>query len=119
MAHLTKVVKSDQGNPQKAIQALSESSHGRTAVCGLLSRWLTDLKSETDVTSFATPADTAEHTKRFHKSADDIREQMTTDVINWISKERFTKTGGDSILNLSRSEAAFLEDMMDLNQWSY
>jgi hypothetical protein len=116
MAHLTEVVKSDQGNPQKAIQALSESSHGQTAVCGLLSRWLTDLKSDTDVTSFATPADAAEHTKRFHKSADDIRE-MTTDVINRISKERFTKTGGDSILNLSRSEAAFLEDMMDSNRW--
>jgi hypothetical protein len=84
------VVKSDQGNPQKAIQALSESSHGQTVVCGLLSRWLTDLKSETDVTLFATPAGAAEHTKRFHKSADDIQE-MTTDVINRISKERFTK----------------------------
>ena len=116
MTHLTEVVKSDQGNPQNAIQALSESSHGQTAVCGLLSRWLADLKSETDGTSFATPTDTAEHTKRFHKSSDDIRE-MTTGVINRIAKERFTKTGGDDILNLSRSEAAFLEDMMDSNRW--
>lgn len=39
------------------------------------------------------------------------------DVVNRISKERFTKTGGDSILDLSKSEAAFLAEMMDSNRW--
>ena len=114
MSDLTEVVKSDRGNPKNAIQALSESAHGQTAVCGLLSRWLVDLKSQTSSSSSTT--DAAAHTKRFQKSADDIRE-MTQEVVNRIVKERFTHKGGDSILALSKSEAAFLEDMMDSNRW--
>ena len=111
---LTEVVKNDGGNPKNAIQALSESAHGQTAVCGLLSRWLADLKSQT--TSSMTATDAAAHAKRFRKSADDIRE-MTQAEINRIVKERFTHKGGDNILALSKSEAAFLEDMMDSNRW--
>jgi hypothetical protein len=108
MTHVTEVVASQNGNPQKAIQALSESNYGQTAVCGLLARWLADLKAHT--------SDAAEQPKQFEQAANGIR-QMTQDVVNRISKERFTKTGGDGILNLSRSEAAFLEDMMDSNRW--
>jgi hypothetical protein len=93
-----------------AIQALSESYYGQTAVCGLLGRWLADLKSQ------AATADVSEQSKIFSNTTEDIRE-LTQDVVNRISNERFTKTGGDSILNLSRSEAAFLEDMMDSNRW--
>lgn len=111
---LTEVVKNDGGNPKNAIQALSESAHGQTAVCGLLSRWLADLKSQT--TSSMTTADAAAHAKRFQKSADDIRE-MTQAEINRIVKERFSQKGGDNILALSKSEAVFLEDMMDSNRW--
>lgn len=108
------MVKNDGGNPKNAIQALSESAHGQTAVCGLLSRWLADLKSQTS--SSPSTTDAATHTKRFRKSADDIRE-MTQAEINRIVKERFTHKGGDNILALSKSEAAFLEDMMDSNRW--
>jgi hypothetical protein len=110
MKHVTVVVTNEGGNPQKAIQALSESYYGQTAVCGLLGRWLADLKSQ------SATSDATERSQLFTQSTDDIR-QMAQDVVNRISKERFTKTGGDSILNLSRSEAAFLEDMMDSNRW--
>jgi hypothetical protein len=126
MPHLTEVVTSDRGNPANAIQALSESTRGQTAVCGLLGRWLADLKSGKGPT--ATPTTTmkagaADHgagggdeSTRFDRAADEIRE-MTQDVVNAIATERFTNKGGDSILNLSRSEATFLEDMMDSNRW--
>jgi hypothetical protein len=110
MTHVTEVVASDNGNPQKAIQALSESNYGQTAVCGLLARWLADLKAQ------SATSDVAEQPKHFDQAAEGIR-QMTQDVVNRISKERFTKTGGDGILNLSRSEVAFLEHMMDSNRW--
>eukprot|EP00536_Pseudo-nitzschia_multiseries_P004022 jgi/Psemu1/284807/fgenesh1_pg.65_\ len=114
LSHLTEVVKSDERNPKNAIQALTESAHGQTAVCGLLGRWLADLKSQTSSSSGTTDADA--HAKRFQKSADGIRE-MTQEVVNRIVKESFTHKGGDNILDLSRSEAAFLEDMMDSNRW--
>ena len=42
---------------------------------------------------------------------------MTQKEINRIVKERFTHKGGDNILARSKSEAAFLEDMMDSNRW--
>lgn len=114
LSDLTEVVKSDRGNPKNAIQALSDSAHGQTAVCGLLSRWLADLKSQTSSSPSTTDDDA--HTKRFTKAADNIRE-MTQEEINRIVKERFTHKGGDNILALSKSEAAFLEDMMDSNRW--
>ena len=110
MLHVTEVVTSEGGNPQKAIQALIESYHGQTAICGLLSRWLADLRSQ------SASVDATEQAKLFNVAADDIR-QMAQDVVNRMAKERFTKTGGDSILNLSRSEATFLEDMMDSSRW--
>jgi hypothetical protein len=116
LSDLTEVVKSDRGNPKNAIQALSESAHGQTAVCGLLSRWLVDLKSQTSTTASSNNADADAQTKRFRKSADNIRE-MTQQEINRIVKENFTLKGGDNILALSKSEAAFLEDMMDSNRW--
>lgn len=118
MAHLTEVVTSEGGNPQNAIQALTESTHGQTAVCGLLSRWLADLKSEAEA-SFVTAASAAnpeEQKKRFLKASDTIRE-MTQEEINTITRERFTTDRGRRILDLSKSEAAFLDDMMDSNRW--
>lgn len=110
MSHVTEVVTSEEGNPQKAISSLIESYYGQTAICGLLGRWLADLRSQSAST------DEAEQGKLFNIAADDIR-QMAQEVVNKVANEKFTKTGGDSILNLSRSEAAFLEDMMDSSRW--
>ena len=110
MNELTEVVTSENGNPTKAIQLLSDSYYGQTSACGLMARWLADLKSQ------AASSDTAEQTTAFLKAADDIRE-TTQEVVNRIAKEMFTKAGGDAILDLSKSEATFLEDMMDSNRW--
>jgi hypothetical protein len=118
MAHLTEVVTSDEGNPQNAIIAMTESAHGQTAVCGLLSRWLADLKSEVEASGLtaAAAANLGEQKKRFLTATDNIRE-MTQEEINTITKERFTTEGGRRILDLSKSEAAFLDEMMDSSRW--
>lgn len=46
MNHVMHVVTSEGGKAQNAIQALSESYFGETAACGLIARWLADLKSQ-------------------------------------------------------------------------
>jgi hypothetical protein len=110
MNDVTEVVTSQDGNPQKAISSLIESYHGQTSICGLLGRWLTDLKSH------SSSGDAAEEANLFQIASDNVR-QTAQDVVNKLVKERFTKTGGDSILEMSRSQAAFLEDMMDSSRW--
>jgi hypothetical protein len=111
------LVQSKNVDPTSIISALTESTHGQTAVCGLLSRWLADLQAETELPSMtATKAEEAEQAKKFQKAADNIRE-MTQEEISRIAKERFTTQRGRNILNLSKSKAAFLEEMMDSNRW--
>jgi hypothetical protein len=111
MTHVTEVVTSEGGKAQMAIQALIEGYHGQTAICGLLGRWLADLRCHTN-----TVKDETEKAKQFETSSNDIRD-IVQDVINRLVKERFTKDGGDAILDLSKSEAVFLEDMMDSSRW--
>mmetsp|Transcript_6000 Transcript_6000/g.14198 ORF Transcript_6000/g.14198 Transcript_6000/m.14198 type:complete len:585 (-) Transcript_6000:961-2715(-) len=117
MTHVTEIVSRDDGNPERAIQALSMSYNGTTAVCGLLSRWLADLKSLSAVADVVDAEKRrARQTKAFRKSTDDIRE-MAQAVIFRISREKFTNVGGDNILNLHKTEVAFLEKMMDSKRW--
>ena len=110
LAHVTTVVTSEGGKPLTAIEALSESYFGETAACGLMGRWLAELKSQ------AATSETNEQARAFADAADEIRD-MVQDVINRISKERFTQKGGDSILGLSKAEVAFLTDMMVSSRW--
>jgi hypothetical protein len=95
---------------QKAMQALITSFHGQTAICSLLGRWLADLKAS----SFS--SGTVKQDESFNTAADEVR-GIVQDMVNRIATERFSKTGGDSILNLSKAEAAFLEDMIDSPRW--
>lgn len=104
--NVAEVVTSEGGNPQKAITLLIDNYQGQTAICGLLGRWLADLRSADGETKDG-PSEAV---------ADDIRE-LAQDVVNKIAKERFSKDRGDAILNLSRAEASFLEDMMDSPRW--
>lgn len=117
MVHVTEIVSNDDGNPERAIQALSKSYNGTTAGCGLLSRWLADLQSLSAVADMA-DADKRHlrQTKAFRKSTNDIRE-MAQAVIFKISREKFTNVGGDNILNLHKTEVTFLEKMMDSKRW--
>jgi TH1 protein/WW domain len=126
MEHVTELVTSEGGNPQKAIAALIDSYHGQTAICGLLARWLANLQQPSpfqqqqsqatgDGTS-ASAAHAASGGDPTEASADRIR-QVAQDVVCKIAKERFSKETGDSILNLSKVQAAFLEEMMDSPRW--
>lgn len=110
LAHVAVVVNSEGGNGQKAIEALSESYFGETAACGLMGRWLAELKSQ------SATSDSAEQTKAFSDAAEEIRD-MVQDVVNRITNERFTKAGGDSLLKLSKKEAYFLTEMMESSRW--
>ncbi|KAL3926949.1 MAG: hypothetical protein SGBAC_013273 [Bacillariaceae sp.] len=117
MTHVTEIVSRDDGNPERAIQALSKSYNGTTAVCGLLSRWLADLKALSAVVDVVDAEKRrARQTKAFRKSTDDIRE-MAEAVIFKICREKFTNVGGDNILNLQKAEVVFLEKMMDSKRW--
>ena len=111
-ANVLEVVASQDGNPEKAIVALIDNFHGQTAICGILAKWLADLRSastnNSDVNELVGTAK--------HSVADGIRE-TAQDVIALVAKERFSNKSGDSILDLSKSEAAFLEDMIDSNRW--
>ena len=110
-ANVLEVV-SSHGNPEKAILALIDNFQGQTAICGTLAKWLADLRSSsTNSENVNEVVGTARQSV-----ADEIRE-TAQDVVSLIAKERFSKTGGDSILNLSKSEAAFLEDMIESNRW--
>ena len=88
----------------KAMQSLLSSFHGETAICGVLGLWLADLKSA------------EEEPTKAAKAADHVRD-TAQEVITKIAKDRFTKAGGDNIFQLKKSEAVFLEDMMDSSLW--
>jgi hypothetical protein len=105
ITHVTELVTSEGGNPQKAIAALIDNYHGQSAVCGLLGRWLADLRSSSDSKEQSIPSEGV---------ADDIRE-IAQDVINRVATERFSKESEESIVGLSKP--AFLEDMMDSSRW--
>lgn len=99
-----------KGN-QAAIDALIDSYFGETAVCGLMSRWLADLKSQSSST------DPTEQAVAFQSAANEIRD-MVQDVINRLATERFTKTEGEKILDIkNQADAAFLTKMVVSSRW--
>jgi TH1 protein/WW domain len=127
MEHVTELVTSEGGNPQRAIAALIDSYHGQTAICGLLARWLAGVQQpppsqqhqhqqQMGDGAIASAASAASNGDPTEAAADRIR-QVAQDVVCKIAKERFSKETGDSILNLSKVKAAFLEEMMDSPRW--
>lgn len=110
ISNVAEVVRSEGGQPQKAITSLIDNYHGQTAICGLLGRWLADFR--TSATASTDPSSDGPS----QESTDEVRE-ITQGVISRFVKERFSKETGDRILNLSKAEAAFLEDMMDSSRW--
>ena len=118
IANVLEVAAANEGNQAKGVFALIENYHGQTAVCGLLGRWLMDLNRSKKQS--ATPSREAQRLSDLSKAndgdADKIRETVQN-VINKIAKERFTEAAGDSMMRLSKTEAAFLQDMMDSPRW--
>ena len=103
MTHVTEVVTADDGNPQNAIAALIDNYQGQSAVCGLLGKWVTDLR--------------AADNRRTTKSSSSSLKDLIQNLIHRIVHETFTKEAGDGILGLSKKDASFLEDMMDAPRW--
>jgi hypothetical protein len=116
MDHVTELVTSEGGNPQRAISVLIDSYHGQTGICGLLARWLANMQEQRsgDGGSASEP-DNA--TGDPSEAASDRIRLVCQGVLYKIAKERFSKDAGDSILNLSKVKAAFLEEMMDSPRW--
>ena len=113
MNNVTEVAASEGGNPQKALSTLINNYQGQTAVCGLLSRWLADIRTSSTASASvaAAPSDSPSEA-----AMDQVRE-AAEDVVYRVAKERFSKETGDKILDLSKAEAAFLEDMIDSPRW--
>ena len=136
MVHVAEMVKADGGNASRAISALIDHYYGQTAVCGLLTRWYLDLSQHHHhpqqpqqlpsrpqqqlqlPSKLPTNRSLDIHTtmSNHNHHADHIR-NVIQNVIHKISKEKYTKEAGDSILDLSRSDVSFLEDMMESSRW--
>jgi negative elongation factor C/D len=125
--NLLTVVQADDGNPQNAVSQLVQSTHGQTAICGLMSRWLADLKSHTaggggGGGSFSAAGSVsgldpkAEQTKRFESAADDIRE-VTQDVLSKLAKESYSTRLGDEILMKDQAQVRYINDLIDSDRW--
>ena len=91
---------------QKAMQSLVNNFHGQTAICGLLGQWLAEIK-EPDKTQIEDTVQVA---------ADEIR-QSVQETIYKIAKEKFNQTVGDNIFQLKKTEAIFLDEMMESERW--
>lgn len=91
---------------QKAMQSLVNNFHGQSAICGLLGQWLAEMK-EPDKTQ---TEDTVQ------AATDDIRESVQ-ETIYKIAKEKFNQAVGDSIFQLKKTEAVFLDEMMESERW--
>ncbi|KAL7575736.1 hypothetical protein ACA910_003069 [Epithemia clementina (nom. ined.)] len=109
-SNVAEVVASEGGNATKAMTALVENYQAQTAVCGLLARWLSTMRSSVSTSTVTTQEESSEATN------DEIR-KVAQDVINRVAKERFSKETGDRILYLGKSQAAFLVEMMDSSRW--
>jgi len=121
------------GGP-KAMQALISSNHGLTAVCGLLSLWVVELRT-TLATSTGESPSKLKPTKQISgggagggatsasagatggRSPQDQVRSIAEDVVSRFVREHFSVAKGDNILNLSKSEAAFLEQMIENQRW--
>ncbi|KAL7466366.1 hypothetical protein ACHAXS_006667 [Conticribra weissflogii] len=58
----------------------------------------------------------SEEEERLEQGADAARD-VVEEVMNRLVKERFTKDGGDAIMNLSKKQAAFVDEMIHSERW--
>ena len=95
----------------QALQSLINGYVGTTSVCGVLGLWLAELKSDSSSVS-STASSGSCNEDAFQQGANNAR-NVTEQVINRLSKERFTKDYGDAIMNLSKKEASFIDNMIN------
>jgi TH1 protein/WW domain len=133
LANVRTVIPAHGGNAAVAIQSLIDAYHGQTAICGLLTRWFIDFKRTTAKSKSSATTETDNNSSKKISSPTKVvnmQQQnqdteadanylrgIAQDVIIRMAKEKFTREAGDGILDLGRTEAAFLQEMMDSKKW--
>lgn len=108
----------------KAMSSLMAGYNGDTSICGVMGLWLAQLKSmggNSTNSSISTSSSSADNSNNnndelFLEGVISAR-TTTEDVINKLAKERFTKDYGDKIMNLSKKEATFIDQMIQSSRW--
>ncbi len=122
-SHLITLVQEKQAEgAQMAVKSLSSSFVGQTAICGVLSRWLVDLKTanEKEGTAFSKKfKGTIESfdLKKLHQANAETVRQLMEQVIAKTSKANFTEGAQQRLFDLSRKERQFFEEMMEHERW--
>ena len=95
-----------------ALEALSENYHGHAGIGGMLAAWLVDLKSSSSSSS----DNDGKKEDSMNAAADEVR-NIVQDVIKGITKEKFDKTKADEVLNMSKSETLYIQEMIQSSRW--
>jgi len=120
---------------RKAMKEIIASNHGLTAICGVLGLWITGLRttlgsantgSESPakvnaaaaaaVTSKSNGVSVASASSSASSAPDQVR-SIVEGIVSRFATEQFSVEKGDSILDLSKAEAAFLENMIENKRW--
>jgi len=91
----------------KAVQSLTDGFQGQSGICAILSVWLQNTYLKVGMKSKSNSSE--------NQSSNFVRDLIVS-VIENLVKERFSQQA-DEILNLSQSEAVFLQKMMDSKKW--
>jgi hypothetical protein len=114
-----------EGHANDAMASIVNGYTGQTAICGLLAKWLLDLKVNTNVASDTKNTINSLQSKQ---STNDLKTQSTKITANTIRSSleqvlastaisNFNNAAQSKILSLSRKERSFLENMMDHARW--
>jgi hypothetical protein len=119
----------EQKDPNEIMKSLVTSYQGTTAMCGVLSRWLLQLKNANDVSSSSSvssgsgiKSSTTASINRvgatdIQKANADVIRNIITQEMERLAKINFTDAAQQQILNLTRKERMFFEEMMEHAQW--
>ncbi len=123
--HLISLVQ-NQFSIDEAIKITSTGYVGQTAICGVLSRWLVNLKTanekEANKSSKVGKTTTAMTIESFdmdklHLANSETVRQLIEQVIAKTAKTHFTDDAEKGIFKLSKNERQFLEEMKEHERW--
>jgi hypothetical protein len=106
--------------PETAISTLLSSYINQTAVCGVLSKWLVDLKTANHQHSSSNHQNgsiEAFDSSKLHQSNTDYVRQLVEKVIAKTAKANFSEKAQQTLLNLSKKDRQFFEEMMEHERW--
>lgn len=104
-----------QSNGPEAATKLVASFTNQPAICGILSKWLIDMKqaNESSVNSLVDKFDIQKlHTAHTHEV-----KNLMENIIAKTAKQNFTDEAQQTIFNLSKRERMFFEEMMEHERW--